>query len=758
MESFASQHTQSFAEFLRRAGVSMVVSTYQAGQLVLVRSHEHGANTHFISMQRPMGIAIDGGCRLTVGDGPCIEFFRNLPAVGRKIGDLPYDAAYLHRATHVTGDIDIHEMAYDRDARLWLINTRMSCLCTLSPDFSVVPEWTPPFITQYDLLDRCHLNGLGLRDGVPRYVSMLGGSDEPGGWRHNKTRGGRIMDITDNTILVDGLCMPHSPRWYRDQLWFLASGEGCLKRVEADGSISTVCELPGFTRGLDFFGRFAVIGLSQVRETAVFAGLPLTQRVSERQCGVYLVDIEEGRIVGFLHFVGDVREIFDLKLLPHRMPALVKAGSPLLANSYEMPEEALKRVAPPDPIQDQLAGASRLHAGGKLDEAIVAFRAILAARPEHRQARHQLGLALVDAKRWEEGRDMLRQVVELQPDNAEAWNGLALCQSGLHEHEAALETFDRAIAVDRQFALAHFNRALVLLKLGRYREGWPGYDWRQQTPSFTPFRSPHPQWRGEDISNKRLLVNSEQGNGDHIQFWRFLKAARARCRELIYVGPEKLAELAGQIEGVDESRVSGNIPRDRFDLYVPLMSLPERLGLGDAVAAQTHRYVIPPAHLNVRRLEGAHKVGFVWQGSLKHGDDRHRSVPLELMRALFQVEGIDAYSLQFPIDGSMLEPLRADGVANLEPELNDYSRSAAFVDQLDLVISVDTATAHLAGAMDRPLWILLAPDADWRWGLDGESTPWYRSARLIRRQVGEDWAAVIARVAGELTTWRAARG
>lgn len=753
MKQLASQHTSSFAEFLRQAGMSLVVSTYQAGQLVLIRPQAQGANTHFIAMDKPMGIAVEGDTRLTIGDAHRIEFYRNLPAVGRKIGDGNADAAYVHRSTHVSGDIDIHEMGYDSESQLWLINTRMSCLCTLSPDFSIVPRWKPPFISQYDLLDRCHLNGLGFRDGKPRYVSMLGSGDEPGSWRRNKTSGGRIMDLADDSVVVDGLCMPHSPRWHRDQLWFLSSGEGCLKRVEADGRVVSVVELPGFTRGLDFFGRYALVGLSQVRETAVFAGLPLTRRVADRQCGIYLVDIEAGSVIGLLHFVGDVREIFDVRLLPHRSPLLLGPDSPLLASSYELPDEALKLVAPSEPILDQLAEATRLHASGKLDQAIEAYRATLAERPTLQQARFQLGLALVDAERWQEGREVLAEVVSEQVDNAEALNSLGFCHSRLHEFDEALNCFDRALQVDRQFALAHFNRGLILLKLGRHAEGWLDYEWRWQLPSFTPFQCPQPRWQGEDIADKRLLVHSEQGNGDQIQFWRFLGFARERCKELIYVGPEKLTELAAEIKGVDESRLPANIPRDRFDVFVPLMSLPACLGLsGDELGMETS-YLQLPEHISVRKLEGRNRIGFVWQGSATHKDDRRRSLAIDQFTPLFDQPGVSAFSFQFPVSVEEVERLHAHGVSNLEPEIAGYSRCAAFAAQMDLLISVDTAMAHLAGAMGKPVWILLGADTDWRWGLEGETTHWYPSARLFRQTPSEAWSVVIERVSRALLDW-----
>ena len=481
----------------------------------------------------------------------------------------------------------------------------------------------------------------------------------------------------------------------------------------------------------------------------MFAGLPLTQRVAERQCGVYLLDIEAGTIVGYLHFIGDVQEIFDVKLLPHRAPTLVEADSPLLASSYELPDEALKLVAASDPIQDALAAATRAHARGDFDRAIQAYQNILLERPEHRQARHQLGLVLVDSEQWQLAREVLQQVIEEQPDNAEALNSLGLCLSRLFDYQAALQLFERAIEVDQQFALAHFNRGLILLKLQRYAEGWAEYAWRWQLPNFTPFRCPQPQWRGEDISERRLLVHSEQGNGDHLQFWRYLPLLRQRCKELIYVGPDKLAELAASVPGVDESRVPGDIPRDRFDVFLPLMEAPLTLGLAEPLQI-SEPYVKALPHVQVRQLAGGRKVGLVWQGSPTHKDDHRRSLALTAL--LKAISGLDAnlYSLQFPISGAELELLRQHGVENLEPEIHGYARTAAFVDQLDVLVCVDTAIAHLAGAMGKPVALLLAKDADWRWGLESDRTPWYPTMRLLRQDQAGDWSGALTRLPSTL--------
>ncbi|MEM6935821.1 MAG: TIGR03032 family protein [Pseudomonadota bacterium] len=746
-QSFSSQSTDSFAQLLHQAGCSLLVSTYQAGQLVLVRPQAQdgsgGVNTHFVSFAKPMGLATKPG-QLAVGGASSITVYRNLPAVAQKLQpNGSEDACYLPRANHITGDIDIHEMAYDGEGELWFVNTRMSCLAVAETAYSFTPRWRPPFISAYELSDRCHLNGLGIRDGRPRYVSMLGASDKPGGWRAKKVSGGQIMDIVSNEVLADGLCMPHSPRWYHNKLWFLSSGAGQLMCAEPGHPAEVVAELPGFARGLAFIDRYALIGLSQVRESAVFAGLPLTRRVAERKSGVWVVDITSGQTVAFLQFTGNVQEVFEVKVLPHRWPMLLDADSPVLATSYELPDEVLRDLAPPDPVAQALEQATRQHLDGDLDQAIEAYRQLLADYPEHPRTQHQLGLCLVDAERWQDAVAMLEQVVERQPDNAEAMNSLGLAYTRLGDFDRGMHWLEAAVAADGQFALAHFNRGIVLLKQGDYARGWEAYDWRWQTPQFVPFQCQQPCWQGEDISGQRLLVHSEQGNGDHVQFMRFLPLAAKRCRELIYVGPENLAPLVAEIEGVSESRVPGQIPADRFDVYCPLMSLPRWLGITLDNLPAPRRYLTVPAQTTVSWLDGAFRVGICWSGSPTHKENHHRSMKLDQLGPLLDLADIGFYSLQMPVSSDEVSWLSARQVINLEPELPGYARTAALIEQLDMVITVDTAVGHVAGALGIPTLIMLNTDPDWRWRREGESSPWYPSVRLVRQATPGDWSAVV---------------
>lgn len=345
-----SVHTASMPELLQQAASSLLVSTYQAGKLVVVRENAGKLNTHFRVYNRPMGLAADGG-RMALGTALSVEYYRNMPEVARKLEpEGKHDAAFLPRHAHITGNIDIHEMGWAGD-ELWLVNTRFSCLCTLDNEHSFVPRWRPRFISGYAAEDRCHLNGLEVVDGRPRYVTALGTSDTAGGWRENKAGGGVLIDIDSGEIICRGLSMPHSPRWYQDKLWVLESGNGTLATVDPDnGQLETVAELPGFTRGLDFLGPYAFVGLSQVRESAVFSGISLTERVSERNCGVWVVDIRSGQTVGFLKFEDAVQEVFAVSVLGGiRFPDVLGGNDRHLAISYALPDEALKEVVRPEP-------------------------------------------------------------------------------------------------------------------------------------------------------------------------------------------------------------------------------------------------------------------------------------------------------------------------------------------------------------------------------------------------------------------------
>jgi uncharacterized protein (TIGR03032 family) len=341
-------HSTNFPALLRQLGASLLVTTYQAGKLVIVRDEGDHLNTHFRMLQAPMGMALDGS-RLAIGTSIQIWEYVDVPAVAAKL-DPPgrHDGCFLPRSCHVTGNIQIHEMAWGIGAELWVVNTRFSCLCTIDRTASFTPRWRPPFVSALEPTDRCHLNGLGMVDGKPRYVTALGETDSPAGWRANKARGGVLFDVASGEAITRGLSMPHSPRWYRDKLWVCESGAGTLGYVDLNsGKYEPIAEVPGFTRGLDFAGNFAFVGLSQVRESAVFSGIPITERLSEteRTCGVCAINLTTGQVVGLLRFETAVQEIFAVTVLPgKRYPDLINDDTKLLENSFTVPDAALVDV------------------------------------------------------------------------------------------------------------------------------------------------------------------------------------------------------------------------------------------------------------------------------------------------------------------------------------------------------------------------------------------------------------------------------
>ena len=375
-----SVHTTNIPQILDQAGASVLVTTYQAGKLVVLRNDGGVLNTHFRNFLKPMGLAVHGG-KLAIGAGIDIWEFHNVPAACPRLDvaaykeqhangrdhadveippDLPrkHDACYLPRRSHCTGNIQVHEMAWVDDA-LWFVNTAFSCLATRSDSDSFTPCWRPRFVDRLMPGDCCHLNGLALRDGRVRYVSALGETSEPGGWRDNKRDGGIVIDVVADEVIARGLSMPHSPRWYRDKLWLLESGKGTLGIVDTTtGAYEPIVELPGFTRGLSFLGSLAFVGLSQVRESAVFSGIPLVERLKERTCGVLIINIDSGQTVGFVRFEDAVQEIFAVEVLAGaRYPDLINHDPELIGRSYVLPDEALKDV-PKGLITDDQGGLS----------------------------------------------------------------------------------------------------------------------------------------------------------------------------------------------------------------------------------------------------------------------------------------------------------------------------------------------------------------------------------------------------------------
>jgi uncharacterized protein (TIGR03032 family) len=221
-----------------------------------------------------------------------------------------------------------------------MVNTLFSCLCTLDDEHSFVPRWRPPFISQLAPEDRCHLNALAMHENQPRYVTVFGATDSRGGWRPNKITGGCLLDVASGEVVAGGLAMPHSPRIHSAQVWLLDSGTGRLVQVDVQsGSIETVTKLP-YTRGLALCGSLAFVGLSKVRESATFGGVPIASDRSRLKCGVAIVDLNSGQMIGLLEFHSGIEEIFDVHLVPG-------VSSPYVSGPYpDVDQQAPIRLAP----------------------------------------------------------------------------------------------------------------------------------------------------------------------------------------------------------------------------------------------------------------------------------------------------------------------------------------------------------------------------------------------------------------------------
>ena len=761
-----SVHTSNLPELFDRLQISLVVSTYQAGKVILVRS-DHGAlNTHFRTFPKPMGIAADES-RIVIGGANTVWEYRNMPAAARKLDPTgKHDACFLPRRVHVTGDIDIHELAWDGTDQLWIVNTRFSCLCTLDANHSFYPRWRPPFVTALAPEDRCHLNGLAVVAGHPKYVTALGATDSEGGWRTNKASGGVLVDVESNDILLRGLSMPHSPRWYQEQLWLLESGKGSL--VHADlgtGSCGTIVHLPGFTRGLDFVGSLAFIGLSQVRESAVFSGIPLVKQSQERVCGVWVVDIESRATVGFLRFEEGVQEIFAVQILRDVcFPELLNWDDATIRHSYVLPDEALPEVHLPSPAQLDLSPAFHFQRGNQFYErgdvlrSIDAYRRCVALQPEFPNARYNLGVALGDSGFYLEAEQILRQVIDADPDRAEAYNSLGFVAMRQCRTDEAIAHFDRAIALAPSYADAHRNLGMALLQRGDYRRGFEEYEWRHAEARVRQSFGPHPQWHGEPIPDKKLLVYCEEGAVDVIQFARFLPHAARYCKKLIVACHRDLIPIVATVTGVAEIREADSVGVTQFDVYSHLLSLPRVFG----TTLETVPAEIPYIDIEViRRRNNAMtlpqskdhcmKVGIVWGDNPKNGLDRFRSCPLDVMLSLLRVPGIEFYSLQNGERVRDLDDLPSDvRVYDCARQIDDFGDLALALSQLDLMITVDTTAAHLAGALGLPVWTLLAYTADWRWLTRTDRSRWYPTMRLFRQTREGDWGEVVNRLVGAI--------
>ena len=402
------------------------------------------------------------------------------------------------------------------------------------------------------------------------------------------------------------------------------------------------------------------------------------------------------------------------------------------------------------------------HKGAALQEtdaprAAVCYRRALEIEPGMAEARCNLGNVLKDQGDFAGATACYRETIAARPDLAEAHANLGVALHELGDLEGAQAALDRAVGLAPDSAEFHRNRAMVLLLRGRFAEGWQEYEWRWRTRHFAPLRRswPMPKWTGEPLPGKRILIHAEQGFGDTLQFMRFLPAVAGLGADIVFECPAELAALAGPLVGKGRVIAAGN-PLPPADYHCPLLSLPGILKVDLASIPADVPYIEPDAERLAAWAErvppsSRPRVGVAWRGSAAFKRDKVRSPGFAAIRPLFDLDGVDLFALQ--MDGGSAD-LKAAGLEGAVPDITDgwrdFSDTAAAVAQFDLVIAPDTALAHLAGALGKPVWVLLPHVAEWRWLTGRTDSPWYPTARLFRQEARGDWAGVVGRIVAAL--------
>ena len=325
IEITTSKH---FLEWLHTEKISLTFSTYQTNRLFMLGVKPDGdLSTYERLFDRPMGLCAQQD-RLYVGGRYQIWRFDNALPPGETYKGQ-FDALYVPRQSHTTGDVDIHDLHLGKNGRLLFANTLYSCVATTSDRYSFRPLWTPPFISKIAPEDRCHLNGLAIKDGQPAYVTAVSASDTFSGWRKRRKSGGRLIDVQNNHTLLNNLSMPHSPRWHNGRLYLLNAGTGDLMQVNLETQkAEPLAFCPGFARGLTFHNQYAIVGLSKPRHANAFRGLELDRRLAKKDsdalCGLAIIDTHTGNTVHWVEIEGAVSELFDVAVLPNvTCPALL---------------------------------------------------------------------------------------------------------------------------------------------------------------------------------------------------------------------------------------------------------------------------------------------------------------------------------------------------------------------------------------------------------------------------------------------------
>ncbi len=382
-------------------------------------------------------------------------------------------------------------------------------------------------------------------------------------------------------------------------------------------------------------------------------------------------------------------------------------------------------------------------------QAVEHFRRAMALQPDRADLHDDLGHACFELGAYEAAETAFRRALELNPREAGTWNNLAKTLKQVNRLDEAVDAYRRAVAVQPDLALAHYGLALALLATGDLPAGLREYEWRRQR---TPRRFLQPRWQGESLAGRTVFLYAEQGFGDAIQTVRFVPRLRESGARVVLECRARLKRLFALSQCADVV-IGHDEPAPAFDCCLSLMSVPLFWGVTLDTIPNQVPYLTAPAG---PELPGPRpRIGLVWAGNPQHNEDAQRSIPLAELAALLKTPGKSFFGLQVPVPARDRAVLAATpNLVNLGDGFSDFLDTAAAIAQLDLVIAVDTAVAHLAGALGKPVWLLLAHATDWRWFPQyGDRSPWYPTLRLFRQAQRNQWAPVIADVAAALARW-----
>jgi tetratricopeptide (TPR) repeat protein len=525
-----------------------------------------------------------------------------------------------------------------------------------------------------------------------------------------------------------------------------AEAEALMRQVLARQPASTTA-LCGLGNALQALGRFEEAKSCFERALVIDPNQP----EAEHNCGNALLSL--GR-----HDEAIARYGRAMALRPGYAEAHYHTGYALQAQDRH--QEAIawyeKAIAlKPDYAEAYNNLGNALRGLGRETEAIARYERAVQVRRDYAEAHINLANTLLMLNRPEEAIPRCQVLIAMRPDFAEVHHSIGRAFQALNRHQEAIAAYRQATALSPRHFEAQWHQGQAQLALGELAEGWRQWEYRLLMPSSRRREFPRPQWQGDTpLAGKRIFLYAETGEGfgDTIQFSRYVPLVAGRGAAVSLEVQAPLVPLLRGLAGLSQITAAGEPPPADFDYHCPLMSLPFAFKTTMGSIPAEVPYLAPPAEkINWwgGRLDsgGAPKIGIAWSGRPRQGEFRNRPVPLKLMAALLETPGARFVALQKELregDAALLQSHPA--VVNLGPSLEDFADTAAIISALDLVISVDTSVAHLAGALGKPVWILLQYAADWRWLLDRHDSPWYPSARLFRQPRLGDWESVIPRV------------